>query len=488
MESTNQALRAGTILNGDQYTYRIERILGQGAFGITYLATTEIVGKFGRLPVKVALKEYFAKELNSRAEDGSVREASSESLAGRYGKAFQREALNLSHLEHPGIVSVLEAFAANNTWYYAMEYIEGGSLDEYIVRRGGLPEQEAVVAIREIGSALSFMHDHKMLHLDLKPKNIMRREDGRLVLIDFGLSKQYAADGEAESSTTIGLGTPGYAPLEQSQLGSGKFFSPSLDVYALAATLFKMLSGKTPPNSSEVFNLGFPEGNLRARGISENVIYAIEKGMAPQQIQRPQRVAEFLALLNGPVASTAEEVEEETTVISKPEAIVPEAESSQELFPRVTAIYLIIGLLVGVLACVITVQISLYYVSDYENIRYYELQNGEEARHFIHYFFIWLPVLGALGAELGLVLMCRKWKFGFWLLVIGSLIWCIFGPIGECISTRNPFNWHHLWRFVVLLPFVYIITYCVLQIKNKNGVKGWDQLKNGLPGLKHNKE
>ena len=332
MENQNQALRAGTTLNGDQYIYRIERILGQGAFGITYLATTEIVGKFGRLPVKVALKEYFAKELNSRAEDGSVRDASSESLAGRYGKAFQREALNLSHLEHPGIVSVLEAFAANNTWYYAMEYIEGGSLDEYIVRRGGLPEQEAIAAIREIGSALSFMHNHKMLHLDLKPKNIMRREDGHLVLIDFGLSKQYAAEGEAESSTTIGLGTPGYAPLEQSQLGSGKFFSPSLDVYALSATLFKMLSGKTPPNSSEVFNQGFPEGDLRARGISENVLHAIEKGMAPQQVLRPQSVSEFLALLNGPVASAAEEVEEETTVIAKPEAAV-KAEPKNEPKP-----------------------------------------------------------------------------------------------------------------------------------------------------------
>lgn len=330
MEKNQQGLRPGTILRGDQYIYRIDKILGQGAFGITYLATTEIVGKFGRLPVKVAVKEYFAKDLNSRSEDGSVRESSSDSLAGRYGRAFQREAVNLSHLNHPGIVSVLEAFQGNNTWYYAMEYIEGGSLDEYVTGRGGLPEQEALAAIREIGAALSFMHDNKMLHLDLKLKNVMRREDGRLVLIDFGLSKQYTADGEAESSTTIGLGTPGYAPLEQSQLGSGKFFSPALDIYALAATLFKLLTGKTPPTSSEVFNLGFPSEDLRKRGVSEQTIKAIEVGMTPQQFQRPQTVADFMKLLDGTLETdpTDNGAEEETILVGpgpkpKPEEFKP---------------------------------------------------------------------------------------------------------------------------------------------------------------------
>ncbi len=322
MENPQQELHPGTVLHGDQYVYKIKKKLGQGAFGITYLATTEISGKFGRLPVKVALKEYFARDLNSRTPDGAVRESTSESLAGRYGRAFQREAVNLSHLEHPGIVSVLEAFAANNTWYYAMEYIEGGSLDEYIAGRGGLPEPEALAGIREIGAALEYMHNHKMLHLDLKPKNIMRCEDGRLVLIDFGLSKQYDANGEMESSTNIGLGTPGYAPLEQSQMGSGKFFSPALDVYALSATLYKMLTGKTPPTSSEVFNLGFPAKDLRDLNVSERTISSIEAGMTPQQRQRPQTVVEFLGLLDDQPAVGQQE-DEDTVLVKKPSSSEP---------------------------------------------------------------------------------------------------------------------------------------------------------------------
>ena len=103
-----------------------------------------------------------------------------------------------------------------------MEYIEGSSLDAYILEKGGLPEKEALQYVEEIGKALQYMHSQKMLHLDLKPKNIMRRTDNTLFLIDFGLSKQIDKNGEPESSTTIGLGTPGYAPLEQGSQEYGK--------------------------------------------------------------------------------------------------------------------------------------------------------------------------------------------------------------------------------------------------------------------------
>ncbi len=205
-------LTNGTLLQGGKY--RIESVLGQGAYGITYLATTKVKGPLGDIAVKLAIKEFFSKELNTRKVDGNVSEVSSESLAGKYSNMFLREARNLSHLKHDGIVNVLEAFSENNTHYYVMEYVDGGSLDAYIRSKGCLSERETLSLARQIGSALSFMHENKMLHLDLKPKNIMLRADGTLCLIDFGLSKQYEADGEPESSTTIGLGTPGYAPLE----------------------------------------------------------------------------------------------------------------------------------------------------------------------------------------------------------------------------------------------------------------------------------
>ena len=285
-------LTNGTFLQGGKY--RIESVLGQGAYGITYLATTKVKGPLGDIAVKVAIKEFFSKELNTRKVDGNVSEVSSDSLAGKYSNMFLREARNLSHLENDGIVNVLEAFSENNTHYYVMEYVDGGSLDAYIRSKGRLSERESLSLARQIGSALAFMHKNKMLHLDLKPKNIMLRADGTLCLIDFGLSKQYEADGEPESSTTIGLGTPGYAPLEQGDSDDRKTFAPTLDIYAFGATLFKMLTGKTPPRSSDIFNEGFPEEALLSLEISEETISAIRHAMSPRKGDRPQTVEEFL--------------------------------------------------------------------------------------------------------------------------------------------------------------------------------------------------
>ncbi|MBO5942647.1 MAG: protein kinase [Bacteroidales bacterium] len=285
-------LTNGTLLQGGKY--RIESVLGQGAYGITYLATTKVKGPLGNIAVKVAIKEFFSKELNTRKVDGNVSEVSSDSLAGKYSNMFLREARNLSHLKHDGIVNVLEAFSENNTHYYVMEYMDGGSLDAYIRSKGRLSERETLSLARQIGSALAFMHENKMLHLDLKPKNIMLRADGTLCLIDFGLSKQYEADGEPESSTTIGLGTPGYAPIEQGSSDDRKTFAPTLDIYAFGATLFKMLTGKTPPRSSDIFNEGFPEDELLSLEISEETISAIRHAMSPRKGDRPQKIDEFL--------------------------------------------------------------------------------------------------------------------------------------------------------------------------------------------------
>ena len=286
-------LEHGTILQGGKYT--IEKALGQGSFGITYLATTKVKGPLGDISVKVAIKEFFSKELNKRGEDGTVCDSTSGSLAGRYSKMFLREANNLASLEHPGIVNVLESFSENNTHYYVMEYLEGGSLDDYILSKGHLSETESLEYIRQIGSALSYMHSRNMLHLDLKPKNIMLRSDGCLSIIDFGLSKQYESSGEPESSTTIGLGTPGYAPLEQGSEDDRRVFAATLDVYALGATMYKMLTGKTPPRASDVMNDGLPVSDLKKYGVSEDTIASIEKAMAPPKRKRYQSVDDFIS-------------------------------------------------------------------------------------------------------------------------------------------------------------------------------------------------
>lgn len=292
-------LKCGTQIQGQNLTYSIKKVLGQGSFGITYLATTKMKGPLGEVSVNVALKEFFAKDFNERNADGSIPEHSSKSIVYRYGKDFQREAQNLSKLKNPGIVNVLESFEANGTYYYSMEYIEGETLDAYICKKGHLSEPEAIEAIRSIAVSVKAMHSQKMLHLDLKPKNVMRREDGELLLIDFGLSKQYEENGEPESSTSIGLGTPGYSPIEQSQQNHSREFSPTLDIYALGATFYKMLTGQTPPTSSSILNDGFPENVLRAHEISQNTIDACRKAMSPGKKDRPQSVEEFLKVLRG---------------------------------------------------------------------------------------------------------------------------------------------------------------------------------------------
>ena len=278
--------------------YKIVKTLGRGSFGITYLATTKVAlsGGLGKMDVtvNVAIKEFFMEEFNSRSRDGSSVDGTNASLVKNYRKKFHREAENLGKLKHPNIVKVLEVFDENNTTYYAMEYVEGESLDDYIKSKGRIPESEVLIQLQEIGAALQHMHDSKMLHLDLKPKNIMRNKDGHLLLIDFGLSKQYDQNGEPESSTTLGLGTPGYAPIEQANYKQDGTFPATLDIYALGATVYKMLTGSTPPHASDILSEGFPEDLFTKLGISSETTSMVEKAMSPVKKNRYQTVSELL--------------------------------------------------------------------------------------------------------------------------------------------------------------------------------------------------
>lgn len=301
--NTTTSLAIGTIIHGEAYDYKIMDVLGQGTFGITYKAKVEMRGALGRLDsnMYVAVKEFFMKEVNGR-ENSSVTSGSTSNggLFYYYRDKFEREARNLSTLSHPNIVKVLEAFHANGTTYYSMEYIDGISLDKKIAQspQGRMPLTEAIETLKQIGAAIAFMHSRNMLHLDVKPGNVMMRKDGTAVLIDFGLSKQYTSDGEPESSTKVGAGTPGYAPIEQASYHEGKGFPTMMDVYALGGTLFKMLTGQRPPEASEILNEGFPTDSLRQLFIPDNIVNSISKAMAPLKKDRWQTVDEFVKHLD----------------------------------------------------------------------------------------------------------------------------------------------------------------------------------------------
>ena len=298
MIDNRQALKKGYVLHGASYGYEIQKVLGQGTFGITYLAKVKMEGALGTLDsnVMVAVKEFFMREINGR-EGSTVTSGSNKGIFYDYRKKFKKEAENLSKLNHPNIVKVMESFEANNTIYYVMEYFPGGSLDQRIENKG-LPFDEVIKYTKQIGGAIQFMHQNKMLHLDLKPGNVVLDKDNNAILIDFGLSKQYDENGQPESSTTVGGGTPGYAPLEQANYHDGKGFPTTMDVYALGATIYKMFVGERAPEASEILNEAVPRQILSSKCGSKEMVACIEKAMAPIKKERYQTVDELLKALS----------------------------------------------------------------------------------------------------------------------------------------------------------------------------------------------
>ena len=384
MNNTNDnVLKPGTLLQGKSYTYTIQKDLGQGTFGITYLATTQIkvTGALGEIDttIQVAIKEFFMSDINGR-EDNTVTSGSKGGVYDKYKQKFAREAENLSKLHHPHIIKVLEYFETNNTVYYAMEFVEGGNLNEYIEQKNGLPEAECVKYARQIGSALSYMHAHKMLHLDLKPGNVMLRKNGDAVLIDFGLSKQYDETGKPETSTSVGGGTPGYAPIEQANYHDGKGFPVTMDVYALGATMYKMLTGERPPEASDILNDGFPVHKLQEHQVSDKMIAHVTKAMAPMKKDRPQSVEEFLRSLdNKGQKNTLSEEETEITILvdKKPagkDGVLPVLWQKQKV---VLSLILFIVLVIG--GIIIVNNLTSDPTSDKKERTYAEIAEDAEA-------------------------------------------------------------------------------------------------------------
>ena len=293
-------LSSTTLLQGGKY--RIEKVIGRGGTSFTYLALQ--VG----LNRKVAIKEFFMRKFCNRdAETLHVIIPSEENkeFVARFRHKFIKEAQAIAELDNRHIIRVHDIFEENDTAYYVMEYLQGGDLSDRIPQ-AGMAEAEAVGYIRQIADALAYIHEHNILHLDIKPLNILFRGD-EAVLIDFGLSKHYDVSGDQTTTTPIAV-SHGYAPMEQYKSGGVASFSPATDIYSLGATLYKLLTGQTPPDASDVFTDGLP---VLPSSISSSVCNAIAQAMFPNRKNRPQSAAEFLALLDKKPVAVDENTDEE---------------------------------------------------------------------------------------------------------------------------------------------------------------------------------
>lgn len=318
------ALKTNAVLQNGKY--RIEGVLGQGGFGITYLASQVALNR------KVTIKEFFMKELCNRDEQTSqvsVPSMGSVDTVARFRAKFVKEAQTIAALNNPHIIHIHDIFEENGTAYYVMDYLSGGSLSDLVQRNGVLAEATALGYIRQVADALSYIHARNINHLDIKPSNVLIDGNGNAVVIDFGLSKRYDETGSQTSTTPVGI-SHGFAPLEQYQPGGVSTFSPTTDIYSLGATLYKLLSGQTPPNATALLDADLDLSRLSA---SPSTKAAIAAAMQPKRKGRPQTVEAFIAMLDEKVDPSVAVpiqamVDEEATVIAhEPEAPQPTVEN-----------------------------------------------------------------------------------------------------------------------------------------------------------------
>jgi len=273
-----QSWTPNTPLQNGQYI--IKRAIGGGGFGETYLAEDT---EENRLVVIKTLN----REQREKPDFAEIQ------------KRFRKEALDLSKCYHPHIVQVYDNFPEDGLWAIVMEHIDGDDLaayvENYTAENGYLSETEALRYIDQIGQALECVHERKLLHRDVKPNNILlRRESKEAVLIDFGLAREFQP-GKIRSMTA--MITQGYAPIEQYERRGD--FGYYTDVYALAATLYSLLTNRVPIpanyRAEEDVKLSPPQKCNQQ--ISDKVNTAILKGMELEPVNRPQTVREFRELL-----------------------------------------------------------------------------------------------------------------------------------------------------------------------------------------------
>ncbi len=317
-----QQLQPGTLLQGGKY--RIERVLGQGGFGITYLATHVA------LQGHVAIKEFFMRDDCLREGDNSmsIPVPSKVPVVTSQREKFKKESRRLFSLQSEHVVRVYDMFEENNTVYYVMEHIDGLSLGD-TMKKIGEPFSEGLVRdyLKQTLDALGEIHRQGYTHLDIKPANMMLNSRGYLKVIDFGASKQMSVDGSPTIEPTACCYTPGYAPSEQ----EGQFvneFGPWTDFYALGATLYNLLTNKKPPRYLYVLEQGVKAFDFNS-DVSSEMRQLILWMMETMRDKRPQKVDDiYLWLKNHDkhpevIPQAVDEKDDDVTIVDEPKPQFP---------------------------------------------------------------------------------------------------------------------------------------------------------------------
>lgn len=285
MEKNSYSLQRNTGLIG---RYVIQKVLGQGGFGITYLGIDKLYGN------KVAIKEYYPQKIAMRkAQYEDVVTVTSIEEKNNYNKGKKRfldEAQVMARFnKNEGIVKILDFFEANNTAYIVMEYLEGITLKQYLGKYGVIQFRNLIEMMLPLLEALIEIHSQGLIHRDISPDNIMVQHNSKLKLMDFGAARDYTESGN--KSLTVIL-KPGYAPPEQYQTHGVQ--GPWTDIYALCATIYKCLTGITPPDAiARVMDDKFKEPDQLDGKLSPDIKKILWKGMNIFPEERYQDIVEF---------------------------------------------------------------------------------------------------------------------------------------------------------------------------------------------------
>ena len=293
--------------------YRIEKVLGHGGFGITYLAHDTL------LDAPYAIKEFLPPELAARDRDNSVtlRSEATRKPFDWAREKFLNEARVLARFAHPNLVRVNRFFEANGTVYFVMDYVDGQPLSDWLKAGGSVDQKLLESILLPLADGLVAVHAEGVLHRDIKPGNIILRPDGSPVLIDFGAARQ--AYGSVTRSM-LNVVTAGYAPIEQYSEGMAQ--GPWTDIYALAAVAYRMIAGRKPPDAVERLRNDpmILAVALAIDHLPTEMLRAVDWGLAVHPEDRPKDLETWRAALLGeqPVPEAASVAAERTEILPPP--------------------------------------------------------------------------------------------------------------------------------------------------------------------------